>query len=99
MTGTVASIPLIASSIMCKKLAAGADAIVLDVKSGRGAFMHDLKARASWRPMMTIGGRAAGRVTAVVTDMDRPLGRASATRWRSARPSQVLARRGMGMPA
>jgi pyrimidine-nucleoside phosphorylase/thymidine phosphorylase len=77
VTATVESIPLIAASIMSKKLAEGIDALVLDVKVGRGAFMKDAPgARALARTIAGIGRAAGKRVTALLTDMSQPLGRA-----------------------
>jgi pyrimidine-nucleoside phosphorylase len=77
VTATVDIVPLIASSIMSKKLAAGADAIVLDVKVGDGAFMKTLaEARVLAAEMLELGRRAGREVTCLLTDMDQPLGRA-----------------------
>src|SRR6266705_4256367 len=85
VTGTVPSLPLIASSIMSKKLAAGAHVIVLDVKTGSGAVMREPDdARALARAMVDIGTAAGRRMAAVVSDMSQPLGQAASC---SSRPT------------
>jgi pyrimidine-nucleoside phosphorylase len=91
VTATVESIPLIAASIMSKKLAEGIDALVLDVKVGSGAFMKRREdARALARTLAGIGRRMGKKVTALVTAMDQPLGRAVGNALETAEAIELL---------
>ena len=92
VTGTVEAIPLIASSIMSKKIAEGTGALVLDVKVGSGAFMKDVdQARELAETMVALGTDAGVTTVALLTDMSTPLGRTAGNGLEVAESVEVLA--------